>query len=220
MYTLENFYKSKQWEKLRSQIMQERTNDDGQIICARCGKPILRRYDCIAHHKIELTEENVNDYEVSLNPENVELIHFKCHNEEHERFGGFHQNVVIVYGAPCAGKTTFVQENARPDDLILDLDRIWESICTSDRQHKPDRLKANVFGIRDTILDQIRTRTGNWRTAWIIGTYPLRTDRDRLADLLRAEQIFIDTDMATCLERAPDAKWRSFVEEWFDDFTE
>lgn len=220
MFSLQTFYKSKQWEKLRAQIMQERTQKDGTIICAHCGKPILKRYDCIAHHKTELTEENVNDLEISLNPENIELIHFKCHNEEHERFGGFSQTVYLVYGSPCAGKTTFVQENARPDDLILDLDKIWTAISISDREHKPDRLKANVFGIRDAVIDQIRTRTGNWRTAYVIGTYPLRSDRDRLCDLLRAEEIFIDTDMATCISRAPNDKWRGYIEEWFEDFTE
>lgn len=218
--TLEQFYRSKKWERFRSQLMQERTQADGTIICAHCGKPIYKRYDCIAHHKQELTEENVNDYMVSLNPENVELIHFKCHNEEHERFGGFSQNVYLVYGSPCAGKTTFVREHARPDDLILDIDRIWECICMSDREHKPDRLKSNVFGIRDTIIDQIRTRTGNWRTAWIIGGYPLRTDRDRICDLLRAEPIFIGESIATCMSRAKNEKWQRYVEDWFEDYTE
>lgn len=220
MFTLETFYKSKQWEKLREQIMQERTRDDGTILCERCGKPILRKYDCIAHHKTELTEENVNDFTISLNPDNIALIHFRCHNEEHGRFGGFSQTVFIVYGAPCAGKTTFVHDIARPDDLILDLDKIWEAICISDRRNKPDRLKANVFGIRDAIIDQIRTRTGNWRTAYIIGTYPLKTERDRLCDLLRANPLFVDTDQQTCLDRAPDEKWRQYIKNWFEDFTE
>lgn len=219
MFTLESFYKSREWERLRAQLMQERTTPRGEILCARCGKPITRKYDCIAHHKTELTEDNVNDYAVSLNPANIELLHFRCHNEEHERFGGFAQRVYIVYGAPCSGKTTFVHDNARADDLILDLDRIWEAISISDREHKPSRLKSNVFGIRDAIIDQIRTRTGNWRTAWIIGGYPLKTERDRLCDLLRAEAVFIDTPREECLSRAPGEKWREYIEQWFDDYT-
>lgn len=220
MFTLGTFYKSKEWERFREQIILERTQRDGELICEKCGQPILRRYDCIVHHKQELTEENVNDFLVSLNPENVEILHHRCHNIEHERFEGFRQKVFIVYGPPCAGKTTWVKQNAREDDLILDLDRIWEAICFSDREHKPDRLKPIVFGIRDTIIDQIRIRKGNWRRAYVIGTYPLRSDRERLSDLLRAEIIFIDTDKATCLKRAENATWRGFIEEWFDDFTE
>lgn len=219
MFTVQSFYKSKEWERFREQVILTRVDENGQNICARCGRPILKRYDLIVHHIEELTDENVNDFEVSLSPENVELIHFRCHNEIHERFGGFSQKVFLVYGAPCSGKTTWVQENARPDDLILDLDRIWEAISISDRLHKPNRLKANVFGIRDAVIEQIKIRIGNWRTAYVIGTYPLRSDRDRLCDLLRATPIHIDTDELTCIERAPNDEWKKFIAEWFEDFT-
>ena len=214
----ENFYRSKIWESFREQLINERTTQDGFIICAHCGKPILKRYDCIGHHKIELTDENVNDYSVSLNPANVDLIHFKCHNQLHERFNGFSQSVYIVWGSPCAGKTTWVKENASPDDLILDLDKIWEAVCLSDREHKPGRLKANVFGIRDAMIDQIRIRKGTWRNAFIIGGYPHENERHRLADLLRADLVFIDTPRDECLRRAS-ASWKQFVEDWWEEYT-
>lgn len=215
--TRHQFYRSKEWETLVEQLRIERADENGNVICAHCGKPIVKRYDCIGHHKIELTDENVNDYQISLNPENVELIHFRCHNEIHGRFGN-RQNVYLVYGAPCAGKTTFVHDQANNDDLILDLDKIWVAICTSDREHKPNRLKANVFGIRDCIIDQIRTRTGNWRNAYIIGTYPLRTDRDRLCEMLQAQPVFIDTSMKDCMDRAPNESWLGYISDWFLDF--
>ena len=215
--TVEQFYRSKEWEKFIALIRIERADQDGNVICAHCGKPITKKYDCIGHHKIELTEENVNDFQISLNPENVELIHFRCHNEIHGRFGN-RQQVFLVYGAPCSGKTTFVQEQANNDDLILDLDKIWEAICTSDREHKPNRLKANVFGIRDCIIDQIRTRTGMWRNAYIIGTYPLRTDRDRLCDMLNAQPIYIEASMKECMDRAPNESWLAYISDWFMDY--
>lgn len=215
--TVNQFYRSKEWEQFISILRVERADEKGNVICAHCGKPIVKKYDCIGHHKIELTDENVNDFTISLNPENVELIHFGCHNEIHGRFGS-KQKVYIVYGAPCSGKTTFVKEHANNDDLILDLDRIWEAVCLSDREHKPGRLKANVFGIRDCLIDQIRTRTGQWRNAYVIGTYPLRTDRDRLSDLLDAELIFIDTPMKDCMDRAPNESWIGFIGDWFLDY--
>lgn len=218
-YTLDNFYKSREWERLRAQLMLERVDEQGQLICAHCGRPITKAYDCIAHHKVKLTDDNVNDAAVSFNPDNIELIHFKCHNREHQRYDGFRQRVYLVYGAPCSGKTTWVKEVANQDDLVLDIDSIWEAICTSDKYHKPNRLKANVFGIRDCILDQIRTRQGTWRNAYVIGGYPLRSDRDRLCDLLGAEKIFIDTSMADCLARAKTEEWKGFVRDWFDAYT-
>jgi len=220
MFRLDNFYKSDEWEKLRARLMLERLTPEGELICARCGKPISKPYDCIGHHKVELTEDNVNDYSMSLNPENVELIHFKCHNQIHKRFGGFSQSVYLVYGAPCSGKTTWVRSVAEPDDLILDLDSIWESLCISDRFHKPNRLKANVFGVRDTILEQIKTRTGQWRNAYVIGGYPLRSDRDRLCSLLRAKPIYIEATREECLSRAKRELWKDYIENWFEDFVE
>lgn len=220
MLTLDNFYTSKLWCNFINQLKLERINENGEIICEHCGHPITKKYDCIGHHKTELTEDNVNDFTISLNPDNVALIHFKCHNLIHERFEGRKQSVYLVYGAPCAGKSTWVHDNAYPDDLILDVDKIWEAVCTSDKYNKPNRLKANVFGLRDCIIDQIRTRTGLWRSAYVIGGYPLRTDRDRLCDLLHARAIFIETPEAECLSRAASEEWKNHIQEWFENFVE
>lgn len=218
MFTPFTFYRSDIWRDFKRNLMIERTNADGLIICEHCGKPIVKAYDCIGHHKVELTDENVNDYSISLNPDLVELIHFKCHNEKHRRFGGFNQRVFLVYGSPCSGKSTWVREHAEPDDLIIDLDSIWECISNTDRYHKPNRLKANVFGVRDCLIDQVKIRKGMWRDCYIIGGYPLRTDRDRICDLLRSEPIFIDEPMETCMSRADNDAWKEYIKDWFEDY--
>lgn len=222
MYSLDNFYQSKAWEKFLQVLKDERTNDEGFIICAHCGEPIVKKYDCIGHHKIELTEENVNDFEISLNPDNVDLVHHRCHNQIHERFGSYMRKVYIVYGAPCSGKTSFVRDAANKEDLILDIDSIWEMISNNDRYIKPGRLKQNVFMIRDAILDQIRTRAGGWRNAYIIGGYPLHMERQRLATALGAELIHIDTEKAECIKRSLDRPgyWDEYIEEYFEKYQE
>ena len=226
-FTLKDFYKSDEWRDFRLLLMQERTTDNG-LVCAHCGKPILKPYDCIGHHVIELTEDNVNDYSISLNPDNVILIHFKCHNLEHNRWNGHAQKVYLVYGSPCSGKTSWVNEVANGDDLILDVDRIWDAVCNDGRYNKtngkskrPNRIKANVFAVRDCIIDQIKTRFGQWRNAFIIGGYPLRSDRDRLCNLLNAEPIFISATKEECLARAEVERpedWKEYIEDWFANF--
>lgn len=219
MYTsVSEFYKSREWEKLLEILKLERVDDKGQVICSYCHKPITRKYDCIGHHRVELTEQNVNDPDISLNPDNISLVHFRCHNKIHRRFEGFYQQVYLVYGSPCAGKTTWVDSVANDDDLIIDIDRIWECLCNSDRYHKPNRIKANVFGVRDALLDQVKVRKGMWRNAYIIGAYPLRTDRDRLCSLLRAREVFIAETKETCMGRAENDEWKKFIENWFDDY--
>lgn len=221
MFTLSNFYKSTQWENLLEQLKLERVNEDGKLICEHCGKPIVKKYDCIGHHKIELTDANVNRYDVSLNPDNIALIHHRCHNLIHERFeGNKAKRVYIVYGSPCSGKSTWVNDVATKDDIVLDMDKIWECVSVCDKYHKPNRLKSNVFGIRDCLLDQIRTRTGQWRTAYVIGTYPLLMDRVRLSDRLGAELIYIECDKQTCLDRCVNDEWKQYVNEWFEMYQE
>lgn len=223
-FTLKSFYKSKEWANLLAQLKDERTKADGILYCEHCGKPIIKAYDCIGHHKKELTESNVNDYQVSLNPDNIMLIHFRCHNQIHERWGFVKpKQVYLVYGAPCSGKTTWVREVAGSEDIVLDIDNIWQMISVNDRYVKPNRLKINVFGVRDCIMDMIRTRTGNWKNAYVIGGYPLGMERQRVIDSLGATPIYIDEKKEVCLARAEAAErngWKEYINQWFDDYTE
>ena len=225
---IKTFYRSDKWRNLVAQLKLERVNKDGVLLCEHCGKPIVRSYDCIGHHVIELTEDNVDDVSVSLNPANVKLIHFKCHNELHQRFNGWSgQRVYLVFGSPCSGKTSWVNDNANDDDLIVDVDRLWDAVCNGGRYdgktRRSNRIKANVFGLRDCLIEQIMLRKGMWRNAYIVGGYPLRTERDRLCDLLNAEPIFCEATKEECLarcERERPAEWKGYIDDWFAAFTE
>lgn len=227
MTKLQAFYKSRRWEAFVAQLRHERATADGVIICEHCGRPIIQKYDCIGHHKEHLTEENVDDVSISLNPENVVLVHFRCHNEIHKRFGYTArqiQRVYIVYGAPCAGKKKFVDSIAEPGDLILDIDRVWAAVRAGScgEYEKPGELKSNVFAIRDFIIDMIRVRRGRWNNAYIIGGYPLQGERERLAETIGAEKmILIDTPKETCLLRAEaiSNEMKNFVVDWFERYT-
>lgn len=216
MFTLSNFYRSSEWETLRKSLMLERVDSNGDVICEHCHKPIVKAYDCIGHHKTPLTESNVNNYDVSLNPDNVALVHHKCHNEIHNRFGTYTRHIYIVYGSPCAGKTTFVNERALKDDLIIDIDRIFEAINNG----RSNRLYDNVMQVYRLLVDMVKTRNGKWVNAFIIRGFPLKGERERLAAMLDAELVYIDTDQSTCLERAykraPD--YDKFVLDWWSKF--
>lgn len=198
MFTLFSFYRSKEWESLRNQLRLERVNECGDVICEHCHKPIVKAYDIIAHHKTHLTESNVNDYSISLNPDNIMLVHHKCHNEIHNRFGFNYKKVFIVYGSPCSGKSYYVNDVAGKDDLIICLDRIYESINNTRSQS----LYQVVMSIYRQLIDTVKTRNGQWNNAYILRGFPNSAERERLAKQLDAELIFINTDKETCLERA------------------
>ena len=222
MYNLNTFYQSKDWINLLTVIKAERINADGFIICEHCGKPIVKKYDCIGHHKTELTPANVNDFNISLNPDNVALVHHKCHNEIHARFGNAYKKIYIVHGAPCSGKSSYIRDVAGRDDLILDIDKIWLCISNNESYIKPNTLKRNVFAIRDCLLDQIRTGTGYWRNAYIIGGYPYASDRQRMAEMYGAELIHIEATPEECKARAADrpSEWIEYITDYFEKYQE
>lgn len=71
------FYISKNWRLFRKNLIAERG-----CRCQRCGKLVLNSRELIAHHIIELTEENVHDPMIALNPDNTEIVCFDCHELE------------------------------------------------------------------------------------------------------------------------------------------
>lgn len=228
--TLPQFYNSTEWRSFRQLLIAKRTNDDGILYDEFSGKPLMKLYDIVLHHKTPLTLQNVNDYNVSLNPDNIMIVSQKSHNEIHARFGYCaERKVYYVYGAPCSGKTTFVNSIKGNSDIVLDMDNIWQCITGGQRYNKPNALKANAFAVRDLLFDMIRTRAGKWERAFVIEGGAFKADRERKVELLGAEPIFIDTDKQTCLQRlASDNErmqeqkneWTKYINAWFDDYTE
>ncbi|MEI7667447.1 MAG: hypothetical protein WCI62_00445 [Erysipelotrichaceae bacterium] len=225
--TLSDFYKSPEWITLRKRLMVERSTPEKGLLCQKCHEPILKDPECIAHHIIELTPMNVNDVKISLNPNNILLVHHQCHNQIHERFGQESgKKVFLVYGAPLSGKTSYVKAHKKRSDLVLDLDELYQAITLLPAYDKPLELSTNVFLLRDALLDQIKTRTGKWTQAWIIGGYPLNTDRERLATSLGAELIFIQATEDECLSRLLidldklpyQVEWQRYIHDWFIKF--
>ena len=220
------FYKSKEWERLRKICIDNWTKEDGFVYCSACGKPIVKPYDLIVHHKTALTDSNVNDAGVSLNPDNLQPVHLKCHNAKHDRFTAMSnaQRVVIVYGPPLAGKTTYVRQMATTDDIIVDLDSIKEMISNADRYDRVGGAVRNFsFKILSYIYNLIKMRSGNWKTAYIIATCPRILDRRMLKQRVNADELlFIYADEYSCMERSgerPD-EWKEYIRNWFKTYEE
>ncbi len=229
--SLPQFYQDdKIWRSFRSALIAERISFDGTLYCEHCGKPILQSYDAIAHHKKPLTMQNVNDFSISLNPANISIVHGRCHNEIHKRFGYCTQRkVYLVYGSPCSGKTTYVNSVIGNSDIVIDMDLIWQCITGREKYYKPNALKTNAFIVRDCLYDMVKTRTGKWEKAYILTGGALKGERERLATTLGAEYIFIDTPMEKCLERlASDQQrtqeqkkeWKTYIEKWWVQYKE
>lgn len=212
MNTIHDLYVSPEFKKLRALLMHERVDEQGILRCEYCHNPIILPYDCIAHHKTEVTMANLHDMSVTLNPDNIMLVHHYCHNKIHKRFGRIIRKVYMVWGAPRAGKTTYVNHVKEHGDFVIDMDSIWKCIG-DDMLNKPNELKPVVFKMRDSLYEAVLMRVGAWENAYIITTRPDM----RLADKLGAELIYIPSKRETCLERCRDDIWRGYVNDWFDN---
>ena len=142
----EQFYKGTDWANCKAQVMQQRLKD-GAIYCEHCGKIILKSFNpnernnskaAVFHHKVYLTNSNVNDASISINPDNIAILHWQCHNEVHKRFNGSAANVIekkvyLITGPSCSGKTTFVRERVQEGDIVLDIDDLWQMVSGQPR---------------------------------------------------------------------------------------
>lgn len=232
MYSsLSEFYNSPEWRRFRQIVIAERVNkEDGLLYDEHSGRPIVRAYDVILHHKTPLTMQNVNDVRISLNPENVMVVSQRSHNEIHARFGyQAERKVYLVYGAPFSGKSTWVREVKGNSDLIVDVDEIWQALTGGEKYDKPDALKAVVFRLRDELIGMVERRVGKWERAYIIEGCPSAVERERKLKQYGAEPVFIDTKREECLKRLYETckldksvcdEWARYIERWFSEYTE
>lgn len=232
MFTsLSQFYNSQEWRNFRQGLIAKRVSPtDGCLRCEHSGKVLVNSYDIVLHHKTPLTMKNVNDYAVSLNPENIMIVSQQAHNEIHNRFGYCaERKVYYVYGAPCSGKTSFVNSIKGNSDLVVDMDNIWQCITGGQRYEKPAALKHNAFALRDSLYDMVKKRAGKWERAFIITGGAVKGIREREIASFGAEPIFIDTSEAECLTRLCNAsdrttqqklEWQDYILQWFKDYTE
>lgn len=216
-----SFYNSKKWKVKRKEVFNR--NFGLCEYCNNTGEEV--------HHKIALTIENINDVDITLGDDNLVLLCKDCHFAQHKSTN-FKQNkisrvttdnwtyfteegsiepvrVVIVHGAPCSGKSTFVRESMSEGDLVVDVDSIKQCLSygVGDvRTNDLDNLLHMSFEIRDMIYELVKERSSilDSKTIWIVAMLPTKSRRKELAYMLGAELIHIDTDMRECIARLSD----------------
>jgi hypothetical protein len=218
------FYASDKWRNLRLQLIAERG-----LICEYCHERVVHANELTLHHIIELTPQNVKDATISLNPNNLLLVHNKCHNRIHKHAAVvIERKVVIVYGPPLSGKNTYVYKHKAPEDLILDYDLLFMAMTGQQLYNKPKELFPNVMAVHNMLIDHIKTRYGRWQTAWVIGGYADHYKRDKMQSDLGAELVFMDVSKQECLARLEndsqrkqhEAEWTKYINKWFEMYTE
>ena len=221
---LDSFYCSKTWRDFRTTIIAERGP-----VSEISGQIIVNPNDLILHHyKTFLTASNYRDANISLNPDNVQIVTKAEHNKIH---GGKRKRkehtTYLVYGPPLSGKTSYVAEHMERGDIVLDIDRIYSAISMQPLYDKPEQLKRNVFAMRDLLIDNIKTRYGYWGSAWIIGGYPIKYQREQIAEQTGANIIYCEATKKECMARLEtdrgrqekETEWAQYINDWFEKYS-
>ncbi len=126
--------------------------------------------------------------------------------------------IIIVYGPPMSGKTTYVKQHITDDDMVYDYDAISQAITFSSYQQHMSQAHNTCLLVRNMMLDYAQ-HIDNGKL-YIITTYLSKKITDRTSNY---HTVRMDTDIDTCIERVnksdrPDKdKVKQVIREWFND---
>ena len=75
-----DFYNGEDWQYCKMQVTEDRLKKDGGLYCEHCGSLLTKTFNpkennnkraIVFHHKIYLTNDNLNDASISINPNNT-----------------------------------------------------------------------------------------------------------------------------------------------------
>lgn len=115
--------------------------------------------------------------------------------------------VTLVCGPPCAGKSTYVAEQANPGDTVLDID-VLAKLNGSPRDHGHEGRYYRAAQVEyQALCELVRTSTV---AAWVIRGAPEPAARQKLAEACGATRIVVllpprDVLYTRALERDQDS---------------
>ena len=105
----------------------------------------------------------------------------------------------IIVGPPCAGKSTYVRENAKDGDLRVDYDLIAQALGATNSHAAEGLVKQAAFDARE---GAIKTALKDAEAeSWIIHTSP-SAEHIKMYEEAGAEFVKLDPGKDVCIERA------------------
>lgn len=145
--------------------------------------------------------------------------------EDHDIIEGF--RVVVVWGSPASGKTSYVKQHMKQDDMVVDLDNIKQAISLQGKSASMSNLMPVALNIRAHIYDLIANREViEADTVWVMAGLPKQSDRDYIKAKLRPNEMkHIDSDIEACIAHAMEDRERidketqlKIIYKWFEEY--
>ena len=105
----------------------------------------------------------------------------------------------IISGPPCAGKSTYVRENAKDGDLRVDYDLIAQALGAMNSHAAEGLVKQAAFNARDGAISAALKDINS--DSWIIHTSPSEEHIKRYQEA-GADFVELDPGYDVCMERA------------------
>lgn len=178
--------------------------------CRSCGKVCSGPKEAQADHIIPISQGG-GRYDVT----NGQCLCLKCHavktaGEASERRSRWSPHpawlpkpkahLTVVCGPPASGKTHYVAQHRKPNDIVIDVDSIAHELLSTtghnwSREHLPVVMRK-----RNQMLAELSKLPD--RAAWLIAIEPTATARGWWAEKVGAKQIIVlETHPRVCDER-------------------
>lgn len=107
--------------------------------------------------------------------------------------------VYLIYGAPLSGKSTYVKQRLKYNDVVFDYDDIMRTITGLPYQTNNKRVQPIVLGLRDLIIEHIKVNQVI-ENVYIITTF-IGKQLEQSLNGLDVKKIRMETTFMECIER-------------------
>jgi AAA domain len=125
--------------------------------------------------------------------------------------------LTVVTGPPCAGKTTYVRQHAKPGDIIVDFDLIAQALGSPvSHGHNGQLREVAAAAWAGAVRGAIAQHQAG-RRAWIVDARP-RPYRSEQYQRAGARLVHLEAEAAELHRRADEAGRPALVHAWIDQY--
>ena len=131
---------------------------------------------------------------------------------------------IVVHGAPCSGKSTYVRGKITSSDMVYDYDEITRALTySSSHLSKRELTHGYVLDIRLAIIRRAREEK-SLDNIYLLSTFLTESFKKFISDL-NPEYVEMQATREECLERLqnddarPDKEdWAKKINDWYDEY--
>lgn len=128
----------------------------------------------------------------------------------------------LVYGPPCGGKSTWVADRIGDNDLVVELDSLFQAMTWRKTHRIEHAAKPFVFSSWAMMLNRIEQEGFEGDNVYVITAGANQAKRNELAEKIGGELIPIIPTRQDAHDRCDGAgrpkQWHKFIDEWFEAY--